>query len=163
MFSGLHLASEASAFVLWATHPSAARCQLLLAAAGQWRGQGECRAKKGHQGQRSRRSVTWWRVDFRSAQSGHKATAAKPQRPTCSCSSQPQICGREPRTGEPSSSPISAFSQWQDGKRFYSATLLRISNMQKICEINSHYFKGRSIVKIMHSRNTVMKPLPNRL
>lgn len=58
--------------------------------------------------------------------------------------------------GEPSSPSISAFSQRQDGKRFYWAPLLRISNMQKICEINSHYFKGRSIVKIMDSKNSAV-------
>lgn len=34
------------------------------------------------QGQCSRCSVIWERVNFRSAKSGHKATAAKPQRPT---------------------------------------------------------------------------------
>lgn len=78
--------------------------------------------RRGNQGQCSRCSVIWECMNFRSAKSGHKATAAKPQRPTYSfpgsVASQPPICGRETSIGEPSSSPISAFSQWQDRKGF---------------------------------------------
>lgn len=112
-----------SAFILSTPQYSAAHFQLFYPAAGEtcWEegGEGQEGETKGSAG---RSSVIWERVNFRSAKSGHKATAAKPQRSTYSfpgsIASQPQICAREPSMGEPSSSPISAFSQRQDGKGF---------------------------------------------
>lgn len=56
----------------------------------------ECGAKEGEQGQCSRCcSVIWEPVYFRSAKSGHEATAAQPQRPPYSFPSQPLICRGE--------------------------------------------------------------------
>lgn len=125
---------------------------------------GGTRRWRGDPGQRSQCSVSWEPADFRSAKSGHKALAAKPQRPTerfhGSIANQPPICRREASIGE--TSPVASFSAGAEDTRFPSAPWLRIGATRRICEISLHYFQGCRIIKIMHRKNTVIKWLLNR-
>lgn len=102
---------------------------------------------RGDPGQHSQCSVSWEPADFRSAKSGHKAPAAKPQRPTerFHDSIASHLQSAEERLPWGNFSSCFPFARAED-RRFHSTLWLRI------CEISLHYFKGCCIVKIMHSK-----------
>lgn len=76
------LAIFVSVLVLWTLYSVTAHHHIILSSRRNVAGGGRWGSRRGNQGQCSRCSVIWERVNFRSAKSGHKATAAKPQRPT---------------------------------------------------------------------------------